>query len=272
MDADVTRIGNTKYDHTWLCLSFSSHSWAEYAFHSRISNHIFCVVWFSHGWMAVPFTTAKTNNYVKGQQSRWRGGPRLPAAARRQRARSSDDLEDEWPLNVSSNRFFITAILTEHLNTRESSTRVPVNRASLVAGHWIQRPRSGDYSYSESKPHPSGPTLVDTCWQLYGPRQPHWKPLNQSVDNSLSLHSLNGSRFSRYTWTVNSRWQILRRNLSKVMPTTTFHPVDWNSWSPHIFCHHRRSHRNWDQWWCWRNISSSASTCGFPPVAVSSRW
>ena len=129
--------------------------------------------------MAVPFTAANINNYVKGQQSRWRGGPRLPASAWRQRARSKDDLEVESPSNVSSDESFTTAMLAEHLNKRESSTQIPVNRASRrwaldseTEERWLQLLQAGP----PSKPHPPGPTsassVVDTRWQFYGPRQP----------------------------------------------------------------------------------------------------
>ena len=129
--------------------------------------------------MAVPFTTANTNNYVKGQRSRWRGGPRLPVSAWRQRARSKDDLEVQSPSNVSSDNSFATAMLAEHLNKRESSTRVPVNRVSRrwaldseTEERWLQLLQAGP----PSKPHPPGPTsassVTDTRWQFYGPRQP----------------------------------------------------------------------------------------------------
>ena len=212
------------------------------AFLKRISDQKFCVVWFPCSWMAVPLSAAKTNNYVKGQRSRWRGGPRLPAAARWRRSRSRDDLEVEGLLNVSSGNSFTTAMLAEHLNTRESSTRAPVNRASLVVEHWIQRPRSGGYSYSK-------PDLIQNPIPRVSPLPPLWLTLAgssmdldspvetiQSVCQQLTvlLFPLWLSILQMYlNWKLQMTKFLghifLRRNLSKTMPTTMFHFVDWNS-------------------------------------------
>jgi len=67
-------------------------------------------------------------------------------------------------------------MLAEHLNTREPSTQVPVNRASRrwaldseTEERWLQLLQAGP----PSKPHPaSASALVETRWQFYGPRQP----------------------------------------------------------------------------------------------------
>ena len=192
--------------------------------------------------MAVPFTAANINNYVKGQQSRWRGGPRLPASAWRQRARSKDDLEVESPSNVSSDNSFTTAMLAEHLNTRESSTRAPVNRASLVVEHWIQRPRSGGYSYSKpdllQNPIPQVPPLLPLWWTLAGSSMDLDSPVETIKSGCqqitvptfpLWLSILRIHPNLKLQMTKFLSHMFLRKNLSKVMPTTMLHSVDRNS-------------------------------------------
>ena len=145
----------------------------------RIHNQKSRVVWFPLSWMAASLTAPKTSDYAKGQRSRWRGGPRLPATALRH-ARTKDDLEVEGPSNVPSDNSFTIAMLAEHFNARESGTRAhPVNRASRrwaldpkTEERWLQLLQAGP----PSKPYPPNPTSAsspaDTRWQFYGPRQP----------------------------------------------------------------------------------------------------